>query len=186
MDKYKAWTTLRIYSGLLVAFYVLLTAKPCFEFLIVSIFFISAGEFWRVWASGYIQKDEKVTQSGPYALHRHPLYFGTFLIGLGLGIASGSWMSFALIIVVYIIIYIPTMRKEESSLLVKFPHSYQMYQTSVPAFFPRICPSLSPKNASRWSIRMVLHHREWKTVLLLLGMVVFLIMKCVFAGRPSC
>ena len=47
-----------------------------------------AGLLLRGWSAGYLEKGRRLAQDGPYALLRHPLYAGSFLLGLGFVIAG--------------------------------------------------------------------------------------------------
>jgi len=41
-----------------------------------------------------VQNEQKVISTGPYAVIRHPMYFGTFIMLLGIPLALGSWPAF--------------------------------------------------------------------------------------------
>ena len=51
---------------------------------------IAAGEALRLWATGYLHKNDALTIAGPYAYLRHPLYLGTLLIAAGFLIMAWS------------------------------------------------------------------------------------------------
>ena len=40
------------------------------------------------WAAGTIRKNRVLTTHGPYAFTRNPLYFGSFIIGIGFGVLA--------------------------------------------------------------------------------------------------
>src|SRR5208282_1061008 len=44
-----------------------------------------------------VAQDQKVLSTGPYALVRHPMYAGSFVMLLGIPIALGSWWSLLVI-----------------------------------------------------------------------------------------
>lgn len=56
------------------------------------------GEALRVWASGHLEKEREVTRSGPYRFMRHPLYGGSFIIGIGFSVAAWSVVSAAIVL----------------------------------------------------------------------------------------
>lgn len=115
----------------------LLIAKPTFWELITGVLLVAGGEGWRIWASGYIEKGEKLATSGPYAYTRHPLYWGSFLMGLGICFLAGRLhITLPTFFFVFALFYIPTMALEESFLLSRFGEEYKRYKASVPAFFP--------------------------------------------------
>ncbi len=87
-----------------------------------------AGEAVRVWAAGHLEKGREVTSSGPYAYTRHPLYAGSTLIGIGLGVASHS-LIVALLAVAYLAVTITAaIRTEEAHLTEKFGAAYPEYR----------------------------------------------------------
>ena len=111
-----------------------------FNFL--GILLVLFGFLFRVCARGH--KEEKSSQGrslvkdGPYALVRNPMYFGTLLIGIGaIAILFQFWTIF-LFLAVFLLIYIPQVRKEEALLAAMFKEEYQEYSKAVPGYFPRI------------------------------------------------
>ena len=49
-----------------------------------------------------VEKNQKVISSGPYAIVRHPMYFGYILMMLAMPVALGSWVG-----VPFFSLYIP-------------------------------------------------------------------------------
>ena len=43
----------------------------------------------RIWATGWLCKNDELAMQGPYALTRNPLYLGTCLIALGQSFMTG-------------------------------------------------------------------------------------------------
>jgi protein-S-isoprenylcysteine O-methyltransferase Ste14 len=66
-----------------------------------------AGVWIRAWAAGHLEKNQKLTTSGPYRWVRNPLYLGTFLAALGFGIAAGRWWLPVLFSAVFLLVYLP-------------------------------------------------------------------------------
>jgi protein-S-isoprenylcysteine O-methyltransferase Ste14 len=64
-----------------------------------------------------IQKDRghTVITTGPYALVRHPMYLGTFLVAAGSGLALGSWWA-ALVLTPIFPIFVRRTRIEDRML----------------------------------------------------------------------
>ena len=61
------------------------------KWMIFAGFIISlSGEFFRTMSAGTIKKNEVLAINGLYSLNRHPLYFGSFLMSLGISIASNN------------------------------------------------------------------------------------------------
>ena len=111
-------------------------------FNLLGVVLVLFGFLFRVCARGH--KEEKSSQGrslvndGPYALVRNPMYFGTLLIGIGaIAILFQFWTIF-LFLAVFLLIYIPQVRKEEALLAAMFKEEYQEYSKAVPGYFPRI------------------------------------------------
>ena len=75
----------------------------------------------RAWAAGHLQKDSVLTDSGPYAWVRNPLYLGTLTAAAGFVIASRRWELGASVAAVFIFIYLPVVELEEQHLVALFP-----------------------------------------------------------------
>ena len=106
---------------------------------IILVFF---GFIIRITARGY--KAEKSPQGNflitdrIYSLLRHPMYLGTFLIGLGIILVLFRLWLLLFFLLIFLSIYIPQINKEEKKLLVKFGKKYKLYCKKVPKFFPRL------------------------------------------------
>jgi len=99
------------------------------------------GFLFRISARGY--KEEKcvngntLVKDGPYAIIRNPMYFGTFMIGAGVVMMLLELWVFFLFSIVFLLIYIPQMKKEEKVLLERFGREYKEYCKITPKYFPR-------------------------------------------------
>ena len=126
----------------------------------------AAGASLRVWAAGHIDKGRTLTQGGPYALTRNPLYLGSFVMALGILLAGqGYWLliPFGLF---FAVVYYPVMRAEEQELLAGFGDAFLQYSRRVPLFWP--CLARSPGESSRFLWSRVVKNREHRTLLGLL------------------
>ena len=92
----------------------------------------------RLWASGYLRKEETLIRWGPFAFLRNPLYAGTFLIGSGFALLTGRWESLPLLLAGMLAVYLPTARYEERILLARFGEAFRDYCRVVPPWFPRL------------------------------------------------
>jgi hypothetical protein len=165
-----------------------MTARPTIKTLIVGGAISIAGLAVRAWASGYLKKNQKLTMTGPYAYTRNPLYVGTFVLGSGAAIASGSWLFAAIYLVFYAAIYIPVMLAEADTMKRLFPEEYESYSRDVPLFIPRLSPYKSEKEASpqpesRFDLSQYLKHREYRAALGSAAVFVLLIVWLIVAGR---
>src|SRR6187402_3920491 len=71
------------------------------------------GEAVRIWAAGHLEKGREVTNTGPYAITRHPLYAGSTIMGAGLAIAANSIVVAVLVFVYLAITITAAIRSEE-------------------------------------------------------------------------
>lgn len=113
----------------------------------LGIALVLSGFLFRICARGY--KEEKSSQGrnlvtdGPYAAVRNPMYFGTLLIGAGVIFTLLQlWVIFPFIII-FLLIYIPQIKKEEALLLKTFKKEYEAYSQSTPRCFIRLKDLLS-------------------------------------------
>ena len=114
------------------------------------------GFLFRISARGYKEENTSngnaLVKTGPYAVIRNPMYFGTFIIGTGVVVMLLELWFFFLFAAVFFMIYIPQMKKEEKVLLERFGQEYKEYCRLTPKYFPRFdylfrinqCVSLKP------------------------------------------
>jgi protein-S-isoprenylcysteine O-methyltransferase Ste14 len=146
-------------AGLYLAF-----ARPTQLGLLTGAIIAFVGVLIRGWASGHIEKNDRLAVTGPYAHTRNPLYFGSFLIAAGFAVAA-HWALLLLVIAFFVLVYAPTMQREVANMAGRFPAEYAEYAANVPAFVPRPRPwrRTTPTPVPfRWSL--YLKHGEWKVV----------------------
>ena len=119
---------LRVTLGFLFGLVALWLSTPTRDSLLWGAAVAIAGELVRIWAAGHLEKGREVTRSGPYGFTRHPLYFGSTLIGIGLAIASASiWV--AVLVLAYLAVTLTAaIRTEEAHLTEKFGAAYPDYR----------------------------------------------------------
>jgi protein-S-isoprenylcysteine O-methyltransferase Ste14 len=134
---------------------------------------VAAGEAVRIWAAGYIQKDDVIATGGPYAFVRNPLYFGSFLLAIGYVLASGLGISslpvalvaWTAVIALFLLFHIAAILSEERFLRGKFGEPYENYLKCVPRLIPRPLPAKQPVTTRdgyfEWS--QAIHNRELTT-----------------------
>lgn len=125
----------------------------------VGLFWVIAGAMLRSWAAGVIQKRTVLATEGPYALVRHPLYLGSFLIALGFAQITDEVDVVLLVLITIPSIYMFTIRNEERRLAEKFGLAWDAYAHRVGAFLPRFPLRFSLGN---WSWGQWLRNREWR------------------------
>jgi protein-S-isoprenylcysteine O-methyltransferase Ste14 len=131
---------LRVPLGFVVAAIVLYFAHPTGMLILAGLPIALFGAVLRALAAGVIRKDSVLTTAGPYAWTRNPLYLGSFLLGVGFAVMSGSWVAASVILLPSLIIYPNVIRKEEAHLQRLFPQQFGDYCATVPRFIPRIRP----------------------------------------------
>lgn len=146
---------------------------------------LACGLGLRMWARGHIERNLYLTQTGPYAFVRHPLYIGSFLVTLGLVVMSRSGLVALLFVPVFLVMYIPKALREERFLRGTYGSAYDQYAAWVGAVLPRLhgkAPvSLFAAEVQGFSWRRVFQHREWQAWL---GVLLALVAMWALTGNP--
>lgn len=105
---------------------------------LIAIPLILTGLVIRFISLGTIRKNESLATKGIYSLCRHPLYFGSAMLFVGLGlILNDGGLEFWYLGIPYLLLfYTAAVRKEERFLREKFGAEFDAYKASTPAFFP--------------------------------------------------
>ena len=151
---------LRVPLGFVIAVAVVVLSKPTGALILAGLPIALAGALLRALAAGVIRKDSILTTTGPYAWTRNPLYLGSFLLGLGFAIMSGSWIAAAIIIIPSLVVYPNVIGKEEAHLARLFPEAFRDYCAKVPRFLPRFSAT-----GSSFSFKNYVANREYNTAL---------------------
>jgi protein-S-isoprenylcysteine O-methyltransferase Ste14 len=163
---------LRVPLGFLIAAVVVYLAHPTGQLLLLGLPVALGGAILRTLAAGVIRKDSVLTTTGPYAWTRNPLYLGSFLLGVGFAIMSGSWIAAALIILPSCLVYPHVIRREEAHLAKLFPDAFREYCSQAPRFFPRF-----QRTPQAFSTRQYFANREYNTALGFVAMLMVFILK---------
>lgn len=135
----------------------------------------AAGLALRAWATGHVEKNIRLAESGPYAYVRNPLYLGTLIVAAGFAIASRQWALGVLFAAVFLFIYLPAIELEEQHLRKLFPE-FARYAERVPALRPTLRPIHKPQHF-RWYLYV--RNREYQALIGFLAGAVYLIAKTV-------
>ena len=128
---------LRVPLGFATSAIVLWLATPSWRTWTIGLAIALAGEAFRLWAAGHLEKSREVTRSGPYRLTRHPLYVGSSIIALGIVVAAKS-VVVAVIAAIYMGATIAAaIRTEEAFLRGAFGPTYDQYRVSQAEPMPR-------------------------------------------------
>ena len=162
---------IRVPAGFVFSFIYLYFSQPRIDFLLAGLALGVAGLALRIWASGHIEKGTRLAAQGPYRWTRNPLYFGSFLMGLGFTLAAANVWLLGLFLFLFLLIYIPVMRGEEEELGQAFGSHYESYRQRVPMFVPYLkspAPvedSVSQDGPRNFRWRRVILNREYNTVI---------------------
>jgi protein-S-isoprenylcysteine O-methyltransferase Ste14 len=163
-------TRMRVPLGFAFAAAYIWFARPAAAWVAVGCMFVIAGLAIRAAASGHIRKNRELTTTGPYAYTRNPLYLGSVLIAAGFVIAARNpWIAVAALLM-FLAIYVPVIRAEETYLRGAFP-GYADYAAHVPTLFPRLAAYRREDDApgvesrDRFSPELYLRHREYQAAL---------------------
>ena len=134
-----------------------------------SLLLVLPGLWLRGYASGYVKKNRELTQTGPYAYTRNPLYLGSILIAAGFAVALLSWAVAAMLAAMFLMIYVPVIASEERFLRANFA-DFGEYCDRVPRLIPRLTGP-GPANgetevlSGKFSFDLYLRHREYNAAI---------------------
>jgi protein-S-isoprenylcysteine O-methyltransferase Ste14 len=157
---------IRVPLGFVVAAVFLVFARPTARTLLWSLVLVAPGLWLRAYAAGYVKKNAELTRTGPYAYTRNPLYLGSMGIAFGFAVAAGRWWLGALLVVMFLAIYVPTILSEEAFLRGAFA-GFGEYARRVPRLLPRWTAARFGEGdvgAGRFTRERYLHHREYNSV----------------------
>jgi protein-S-isoprenylcysteine O-methyltransferase Ste14 len=162
---------LRVTSGFVLVLAFAWLSHPDAHSLSIGLPVSVIGLLLRAWATGHLEKNTRLTESGPYAYVRNPLYLGTLLVAAGFVIASRRWLLAALFAAVFLLVYLPVIELEEQHLRKLFP-DFAEYAKRVPPLWPTFRPA---KSERRFQWRLYVHNREYQALLGFLAGAAFLV-----------
>jgi protein-S-isoprenylcysteine O-methyltransferase Ste14 len=106
----------------------------------------------RAWAAGTLKKQKQLATTGPYAVVRHPLYFGSILMMAGFSALGFAPLSLLVIALPLAWLYWHAMTSEERHIASLFPQQWPAYAAKVPRFIPRrfVIPRLADWSLAQW------------------------------------
>lgn len=169
---------LRVPLGFITAILFLAFSKPSWQTIAMGTPIAFLGVAMRAWAAGHLRKNAELAVSGPYAYTRNPLYFGSFVLALGVVICGGSWWLALLLLGFFLAVYLPVMQAEAAHMHELFPQDFAEYERNVPLFLPRLT-AWRKGAAARFDQRLYLKYREYRALMGLLVVVGILALKIV-------
>lgn len=157
---------------LLVVLYI---SQPNALSISIGFIFILTGMLFRAWSAGHINKNNELATSGPYALTRNPLYFGNFLIGLGVAIAGRTPACYLIFFIYYLVFFPFLMVLEHRRMKEKFKEKYLDWYRRSNTFFPKI----KRINHSDFNISLYFQNKEYRVAFFSLLVVMALIFKTI-------
>jgi hypothetical protein len=160
----------------LVYLFELVRQAPVPAAVLSSLLLVLPGLWLRGYAAGYVKKNRELTQTGPYAYVRNPLYLGSILIAAGFAFALLSWIVALALAVMFLLIYVPVIASEERFLRTTFP-DFDDYCRRVPRLIPRVRAAESPQaslsdktgnskvSSGSFSFALYLRHREYNAAI---------------------
>jgi phospholipid methyltransferase len=141
-----------------------------------SLALVLPGLWLRGYAAGYVKKNRELTQTGPYAHTRNPLYLGSILIAAGFAVALMCWAVAIALAMMFLLIYVPVIASEERFLRTTFSE-FDDYCKRVPRLIPRLTAAKTPTapdrgrgeqsevNSGNFSFALYLRHREYNSAI---------------------
>lgn len=146
------------------------TAAPIPVLAAVGLPIALAGALVRLYASGFIVKNQELATDGPYRFVRHPLYTGNILLVVGFALAGSRWWGLPLAVLFFWFYYPTAIEYEDRKLHRIFGAAWEQWSARTPALVPRF-GSIPPPGAAdrRWSFT-VSNARNGELVLVLFSL----------------
>jgi protein-S-isoprenylcysteine O-methyltransferase Ste14 len=169
---------IRVPLGFAFAALYLWRARPTWISLIAGAAVAAVGLGIRAIASGHVNKNQELATTGPYAYVRNPLYAGSIVIAIGFAVAAVDAVVALVIVGMFVLIYVPTIRSEERFLRTRFSE-YAAYAEAVPSLVPRRLP-VGGMGGS-FSRELYLKHREYNASFGAVAMLAALVVKMLWS-----
>jgi protein-S-isoprenylcysteine O-methyltransferase Ste14 len=148
------------FAVVLVVLYTITAApRPLLAAIGLSVGLI--GALVRLYASGFIVKNEELATDGAYRFVRHPLYTGNILLVLGFALAGSRWWAIPLALFFFWFYYPAAIEYEDRKLRRIFGAAWETWSARTPALMPRF--GAGPRSAvgdRRWKLAVSNRHGE--------------------------
>lgn len=152
-------------------------ARPTRASILAGGLILIPGLLLRALAAGYVQKDRQLTTSGPYAYTRNPLYVGSLLLAGGFALAARSPVILGLLVLMFVLIYVPVIAGEERYLRQTF-EGYADYAHNVPRLWLRLTPY--NRSSGQFSSALYRKHREYNSIIGCAAVLLILLIKLMY------
>ena len=150
-------------QGLAVVLVLLytVTANPIPALAAIGLVVGLAGELFRLYASGFIVKNQELATDGAYRFVRHPLYTGNILLVIGFAIAGSRWWAIPLALFFFWFYYPTAIEYEDRKLRRIFGAARETWSARTPALMPRLGGAEAAGGGERrWSLAVSNSHGE--------------------------
>jgi protein-S-isoprenylcysteine O-methyltransferase Ste14 len=135
-DRIRFNEVLRQGIGLLLVAVCAYFAEPDRGTVAVGLVMAVVGQLFRIYAAGFIFKNKQLASTGPYALVRHPLYLGNFLILIGFTLAAANvYVAFG-VLVFFLVWYPAAIAYEDRKLERIFEDEWRAWSNNIRAIIP--------------------------------------------------
>jgi protein-S-isoprenylcysteine O-methyltransferase Ste14 len=137
------------------------TAAPIPALAGVGLIVGLAGALVRLYASGFIVKNQELATDGAYRFVRHPLYTGNILLVSGFALAGSRWWGIPLALFFFWFYYPTAIEYEDRKLHRIFGSAWETWSARTPALMPRFGGAPAATAADRrWSLAVSNTHGE--------------------------
>jgi protein-S-isoprenylcysteine O-methyltransferase Ste14 len=137
------------------------TAAPIPTLSAIGLAIALVGTFVRLYASGFIVKNEQLATDGAYRFVRHPLYTGNILLVIGFALAGSQWWGIPLALFFFWFYYPTAIEYEDRKLHRIFGASWEQWSARTPALVPRFGGVQGATAGDRqWSLAVSNTHGE--------------------------
>ncbi len=135
-DRIRYNEILRQGIGLLLVAASAYFARPGLILVFIGLAIAAFGQVFRIYAAGFIHKNQQLASTGPYALVRHPLYLGNMLILIGFSISAANLYVWGGVILFFLIWYPAAIAYEDSKLEDIFGDEWRAWSKNIRAVIP--------------------------------------------------
>ena len=120
-----------------------------------------AGALVRLYASGFIVKNQELATDGAYRFVRHPLYTGNILLVIGFALAGSRWWGLPVALFFFWFYYPTAIEYEDRKLHRIFGAAWEQWAARTPALMPRFgSSSVTGAGDRRWALAVSNTHGE--------------------------
>ena len=138
-----------------------ITAAPIPAAAAIGVTVGIVGALVRLFASGFIVKNQELATDGAYRFVRHPLYTGNILLVVGFALAGSRWWGIPLALLFFWFYYPTAIEYEDRKLHRIFGPVWEQWSARTPALMPRFgSVPAADSGDRRWSLAVSNTHGE--------------------------